>query len=102
MALTTRSSGRPSPSDAEALAVAALSFLAAEPERLGSFMSETGLGPENMRAAAATPSFLPAVLDYLIGNEPMLLDFAADQGIDPAAIPAARAALPGARTTFEG
>ena len=58
-------------------------------------MSETGLGPENMRAAAATPSFLPAVLDYLIGNEPLLLDFAADQGIDPASISAARAALPG-------
>ena len=100
--MTTRSGGRPSPSDAEALAVAALSFLAAEPERLGSFMSETGLGPENMRAAAATPSFLPAVLDYLIGNEPMLLDFAADHGIDPAAIPAARAALSGGRTAFEG
>lgn len=100
MALKTRSS-RLSPGDAEALAVSALSFLAADPERLGSFMSETGLGPENMRAAAATPSFLPAVLDYLIGNEAMLLDFAADQGIDPAAIPAARAVLPGGRATFE-
>ena len=65
-------------------------------------MSETGLEPENIRAAAETPSFLPAVLDCLIGNEPMLLDFAADQGIDPAAIPAARAALPGGRMTFEG
>jgi hypothetical protein len=64
-------------------------------------MAETGLGPENMRAAANTPTFLPAVLDYLIGNEAALLDFAADRGIDPSAIPAARAALPGARTGFE-
>jgi hypothetical protein len=93
--------GRLSPADAEALAVAALSFLAEEPDRLGRFMAETGLGPENMRAAASTPTFLPAVLDYLIGNETALLDFAADQGIDPSAVPAARAALPGGRTTFE-
>jgi hypothetical protein len=98
MSLQTRPRGRPSPDEAKELAVAALSFLAADPERLGPFMAETGLGPENMRAAAAAPSFFPAVLDYLIGNEAMLLDFAADQGIDPAMIPAARTALPGARS----
>ena len=93
----TRLRGKASPADAEILAVAALSFLAEEPERLGAFLAETGLEPENMRAAAATPGFLPAVLDYLIGHEPLLLDFAADRGIDPAGIPAARAALPGGR-----
>lgn len=95
MSLQTRRN-RLSRADAEALAVAALSFLAEEPERLGLFMAETGLNPETMRAAAGTPSFLPAVLDYLIGNEATLLDFAAVRGSDPAEIVAARAALPGA------
>jgi hypothetical protein len=83
--------------EAELLAVAALSFLAEEPERLGRFLAETGLEPASLRSAAATPGFLPAILDYLIGNEPLLLDFAGSQSIDPADIPAARAALPGAR-----
>jgi hypothetical protein len=64
-------------------------------------MADTGLAPETMRSAASASGFLPAVLDYLIGNEPMLIDFAADQGIDPAVIPAARAVLPGGRTTFD-
>lgn len=99
--MKNRPAGQPSPADAEALAVAALRFLAAEPERLGTFMADTGLAPETMRSAAATPGFLPAVLDYLIGNEPVLIDFAADQGIDPSAVPAARAVLPGGRTAFD-
>lgn len=93
----TRPRGKPSRDEAEALAVAALSFLAEEPDRLGSFLAQTGLEPDGIRAAAGTPGFLPAILDYLIGDEALLLDFAAGQGIDPASIPAARSALPGAR-----
>jgi hypothetical protein len=89
--------GKASPEEAELLAVAALSFLAEDPERLGRFLGETGLDPESLRAAAAAPGFLPAVLDYLIGHEDVLLAFAADRGMDPAAIAVARAALPGAR-----
>ena len=89
--------GRASPEEAELLAVAALSFLAEEPERLGAFLGETGLEPDSLRDAAAAPGFLPAVLDYLIGHEDVLLAFAADRGVDPATIPAARAALPGGR-----
>lgn len=87
---------RLSRAEAEALAVAALSFLAAEPERLGTFLAETGVGPENLRAAATTPGFLPAVLDYLIGHEADLVAFAAEQGQDPSTIVAARDLLPGA------
>ena len=95
MQLRTRPTGKPAQAEAEALAIQALSYLAAEPERLGAFLAETGLGPESVRAAAATPGFLPAVLDYLIGKESMLLEFAAEHGVDPANIVAARRALPG-------
>ncbi len=96
----SRLRGKPSRDEAEALAVAALSFLAAEPDRLGSFLAETGLEPQAIRSAAATPGFLPAVLDYLMGNEALLLDFAADRNIDPARVPALRAMLPGARREY--
>ncbi len=93
----TRRRGKPSADEAEVLAVAALSFLAEKPERLGRFLAITGIEPENLRAAAGTPGFLPGVLDHLIGDESLLLDFAAQQGIDPADVPAARAVLPGGR-----
>ena len=82
--------------EAESLAVSALSFLAAEPERLAGFLSLTGLGPETVRQAAKDPTFFPAVLDYLMANEPVLLAFAAEHGLDPAAIVAARKVLAGA------
>ena len=37
---------------AEALAVAALAFIAGEPERLGRFLAMSGIGPDSIRAAA--------------------------------------------------
>jgi len=85
------------PEEAEALAVAALSYLATDPERLGTFLGETGLDPESIRSAAGGPGFLPAVLDYLLGREDILLAFAEEQSIDPASVASARRALPGAR-----
>lgn len=85
------------PADAEALAVAALSFLATDPERLGMFLNETGLDADSIRSAASNPGFLPAVLDYLLGREDVLLAFAEDQSIDPTVVASARRALPGAR-----
>ena len=93
----TRARGKASPEDAELLAVSALSFLAEDPERLGRFLAETGLETQNVREAAKMPGFLPAVLDYLIGNEQLLIEFAAGQVIDPADVPAARILLPGGR-----
>ena len=40
----------------ENLAVQALAFLAADPERLGRFLAVTGIGPDAIRRAAADPS----------------------------------------------
>jgi hypothetical protein len=78
---------------AEAIGVAGLSYLAAEPERIGRFLAVTGLGPENIRAAAKEPSFLPALLDYLLANEQELVAFAAEMDLEPGSIIAARNVL---------
>jgi hypothetical protein len=93
----SRRARRPSREEAEALAVSALAFVAAEPERLGRFLSLSGLGPETVRQAARDPAFLPAVLDYLMAHEPDLLAFAAELKLDPAAVAAARTVLGGER-----
>jgi len=81
--------------DGEELAVAALGFLASEPDRLDRFLALSGLGPDNLRAAAADPGFLAAVLDYLLGDEPVLLAFAAEHGVPPERVAAVRAAMDG-------
>jgi hypothetical protein len=80
---------------AEALAVAALSFLASEPEHLGHFLATTGIGPDQIRNAARDRNFLTGVLDHLSGNEPLLIAFAQHAGIDPTEIERARALLGG-------
>ena len=83
----------PTREEAEALAIGALSFLAAEPEALGRFLRLTGLNPENLRSAAAEPGFLAGLLDYFLANEALLMDYARDVAIAPEEIARARAAL---------
>jgi hypothetical protein len=81
--------------EAEALAVRALAFLAGEPEELGRFLALAGLGPQTLRSAAADPGFLAAVLEYFMGNEPLLLVFCARENVRPTLFAAARYLLDG-------
>lgn len=81
--------------DPETLALRALGFLAAEPERLEPFLTATGLGPDTLRAAASEPGFLAAVLDHLCGNESLLLEFAGNLSLNPEFVVRARESLAG-------
>ena len=80
---------------AESVAIAALGFLAADPERLARFLALSGLGPHNLRQAATSPGFLAAVLDHLAADERLLVAFAAAQNVDPATVTSARDTLSG-------
>jgi hypothetical protein len=75
------------------LAIAALTFLAGETERLERFLALTGLGPQSLRAAAREPGFLLGVLEHVAGDESLLLAFANENGIDPEDVGRARDAL---------
>ena len=77
------------------LAIAALAYLASEPEHLGGFLAATGIGPDQIRSAARDAEFLSGVLDYFSGDEALLVAFAKEQGIDPNELERARAALGG-------
>ncbi len=84
-----------SPDTGMSIAVAALAFFAADRERLERFLWATGLGPNNLREAAAAPGFHASVLDYLLSDEPLLLAFAEDEGLDPDQIARAAEVLSG-------
>ena len=81
--------------DAETLALRALGFLAAEPERIEPFLSATGLNPANLRSAASEPGFLAAVLDHIAGSDSLLLEFAENLRLNPEMIGEARRLLAG-------
>lgn len=80
-------------SGAETIAIEALNFLAADPIRLDRFLALCGIGLENLRAAAAEPGFLAAILEHLASDEKLLLAFAAHAGHDASLIVKARETL---------
>jgi hypothetical protein len=80
---------------ASALAIAALRFIAEEPERLRLFLSLTGIDPQAIRVAAQEPGFLLGVLDHLAGNEALLFAFAEESEIAPEDVRVARSVLAG-------
>jgi hypothetical protein len=78
---------------AEIVAIQALSFVAGDPERLGLFLAESGLGPETLRSAAADPQFLGSVLDFVLRDDATVKAFADASKLHPTNIAAARQAL---------
>lgn len=78
---------------AETLAVEAFGWLAGEPDALARFLSLAGIEPSGLRAAAGDPGFLAGTLDYMAGDEALLIAFAANAGIRPERVVAARRTL---------
>ncbi len=93
-----------SPEDAQTLGLTALGFLAEDAPRLGRFLALTGIGPDQLRSAADAPETLLAVLDHLLGDESLLLLFAASRGVAPETLVPARETLArtlGSETVYE-
>ena len=75
-----------------------LVFLAGDMDRLGRFLAVTGIGPAEIRERVDDLNFLAGILDYLLADEPLLLQHADEAGVPPERFAAARHALPGAET----
>jgi len=78
---------------AEIVAIQALSFVAGDAQRLGMFLSESGIGPETLRASAKDPQFLVSVLDFVLRDDATVKAFAEQSEHHPTTIAAAREAL---------
>ena len=69
--------------DAEATALNILSFLAESPQALERLMFQSGLDLSTIRKRAAERDFLAAVVDFLMTDEELLVDFCESRRIDP-------------------
>ena len=78
---------------AEIVAIQALTFVASDPERLGLFLAESGLGPETLRSAASNPQFLASVLDFVMRDDATVKAFADASQLHPTNVAAARQVL---------
>jgi hypothetical protein len=79
---------------AEAMAIRALGFVAADPELLPRFLAITGIEASAIRLAAREPGFLAGVLHFVMAHEPTLLRFCEETGTPPADVGRAMKALP--------
>lgn len=83
---------------AETIALQALTFLAADTDRLGRFLAETGIGPAELASRASERDFQVSVLDWLLADETMLMVLTTQSDIGPAEVLPARHVLSGDMT----
>lgn len=84
---------------AEILALKALGWIAADPDRLGAFLGATGTSAADLRLRAGAPEFLLSVLDFLLMDDASVIGFCAAEGYACTDPLAARQALPGGAET---
>ncbi len=85
---------------AEIIAINSLSFIATDEKQLSTYLNLCGLDihtlKENMTNPQKRCGVLAGILDYLLGNENLLLEFAESYEINPTDIGLARQHFPGA------
>lgn len=81
---------------AETTAIMALQHIAEDPELLGRFLALTGSGPRDLRERASQPEFLGAVLDFVLGDDKLVIAIAERFEFAPDTPMRARLMLPGA------
>ncbi|WP_210483275.1 DUF3572 domain-containing protein [Microvirga antarctica] len=79
--------------EAETVAVAVFSAITGDGERMSRFMAISGLEPHSIRAAAESPRFFAAILDYVASDEPLLIALASEMNIRPERLMGAHLAL---------
>ena len=77
----------------ESQAIGILGFLASDPERLGRFLSLTGVDPTDIRSLMKDQSFWIAIFDHLFEDESQLMVYCAEAAIAPAQLVKLRQSL---------
>ena len=83
----------PGVEESTTLALHALAWTLAEPDRAQRLIDVTGLFPADLRARAGEPAVLAAVLGFLEGHEPDLIACADAIGVAPERLVTAHAVL---------
>ena len=85
------------PTDPQALALAALAATLADDRRARRFLDLTGIGTDELRRSADDPALLAALIAFLEAHEPDLVNVSQEIGVEPAKLAAIRHELEGSR-----
>lgn len=80
---------------AEMVAIAVLCWMAQNEDVLGQFLNASGASSDDLRHAVQDPTFLGALLDFVMQEDPWVIAACDSQGLPYDALMRARAALPG-------
>jgi hypothetical protein len=83
------------PENAEILALEGLGWLAGEDNGIQRFLNQSGIDAAALRDAAGSPDTGVAILDFLLGNEDLLLRFCESASVSPKQLHLARHRLGG-------
>ena len=86
------------PSDPQALALAALAATLSDDRRAQRFLDLTGIGTDALRTQANAPALLAALIAFLEAHEPDLLAVSQQIGVRADALTAARRQLEGSES----
>ena len=75
------------------MALEALAWLAGQPDAIAGFLAISGLEISHLRLAAGDAGLQASVLDYLLANENLLLDFCQTRSLKTPTIHLARQRL---------
>ena len=81
---------------AQTLGLQALAFLAADERRLGALLAQAGWTLPDLRERLSDPEVIGGILDFLLGDERLVVAFCEASGCSPEMPMRARQALPGA------
>ena len=85
------------PEDIYALPLAALAATLGDARRAHRFLDLTGIGTDELRARAAEPAILAALIRFLEAHEPDLVAVSEELGVSPTVLVQARHTLEGER-----
>ncbi len=77
------------------MALGVLAWAAAEGDALNDFLGFSGLDIDELRARAAEPELLAALMDFILGHEKYAAAVCAAEGLGAETLHAVRRALPG-------
>ena len=80
----------------QVIALKALAFLAANEDHLDGFLASSGIDLQDLKELAGDETMLAGLLDHILQNESLLLEFSQSIDYKPEMIVKARYALPGA------
>lgn len=81
---------------AETIALEALTLIAGDEDQLGALCAQTGTNINNLKTGASDPTFLGAVIDFLLEDDKRLINICQSLELQPEKMMSVRHALPGA------